>query len=131
MVTVNFLNTKLNITANLFDCIILNFCTTYLMLTLGPLTKYNRFLASTLRQCAFQYCAIRKSEIEIDVLICLPSSLVLTVLTEPFVPSPTEVKANTCNSYSVYLRSPVTVLVKMSPSLIGTVIADPTKPFFL
>ena len=73
----------------------------------------------------------QKSEIEIDVFLCLPSSLVLTVLTELFVPSPTEVKANTWNSYSVYLRSPPIVLVKVFPSIIGSVVADPAEVFFL
>ena len=56
--------------------------------------------------------------------------MVLTVLTELFGPSPTEVKANTWNSYSVYLRRPVTVLVKVFPLLISSMLGDP-EPFFL
>ena len=40
-------------------------------------------------------------------------------------------KANTSNSYSVYLRRPVTVLVKVFPSLISPVLADAAEPFFL
>ena len=61
----------------------------------------------------------------------LPSSFVLSVNLELFGPSPTEVKANTWNSYSVYIRSPVTVLVKVFPLLIAKTFADPEEPFFL
>ena len=61
----------------------------------------------------------------------LPPSFVLSVNVELFGPSPTEVKANTRNSYSVYIRSPVTVLVKVFPLLISSMLADPEEPFFL
>ena len=61
----------------------------------------------------------------------LPSSFVLSVNFELFGPSPAEVKANTWNSYSVYLRSPVTVLVKVFPSLTVSYFADPEEPFLL
>ena len=60
----------------------------------------------------------------------LPSSFVLPLNVELFGPSPTEVKANTWNSYSVYFRRPVTVFVKVVP-LITSVLADPEEPFFL
>lgn len=40
-------------------------------------------------------------------------------------------KANTCNSYSVYLSSPVTTLLRVAPLLIVKVVTDPAEPFFL
>ena len=67
------------------------------------------------------------------VIICsvfLPSSFVLSTLTELFGPSPTDVKANTSNSYSVYLSSPVTSLVNVDTVLIDTVVDDPAESFF-
>ena len=61
----------------------------------------------------------------------IPSSIVLCTSTGLFGPSPSEVKANTWNSYSVYLSSPVTFLLNVDPLLIVKVVADPTEPFFL
>ena len=60
----------------------------------------------------------------------LPSSFVLSVNVELFGPSPTEVKAKTWNSYSVYFRRPVTVFVKVVP-LISSELSDPAEPFLL
>ena len=67
---------------------------------------------------------------EISLAFNLPSSFVLSVKLELLGPSPTEEKANTWNSYSVYFRRPVTVFVKVVP-LISSVLADPAEPFFL
>ena len=62
----------------------------------------------------------------------LPSSLVLLDFTELRGPSPTEVKANTLNSYSVYLASPVTVLERIAPLvIISVVVGEPAGFFFL
>ena len=50
---------------------------------------------------------------------------------ELFGPSPTEVKANTWNSYSVYFASPVTSLIRFSPPFIINFNGGPTESFFL
>ena len=68
----------------------------------------------------------------IDINCPLPSSFVLSVFRGLFGPSPTEVNANTWNSYSVYLRSPVTALDRVAPSfMVSGVVAEPTGSFFL
>ena len=59
-----------------------------------------------------------------------PSSIVLSATEVLFGPSPTEVKANTSNSYSVYSSSPVTTLVNVAPLFIATTVGDPAESFF-
>ena len=59
------------------------------------------------------------------------SSFVLWTLKEVFGPSPTEVNANTSNSYSVYSSSPVTSFVRVDPLLIVIWVDDPEEPFLL
>ena len=63
--------------------------------------------------------------------IFLPSSIVLSDSTELFGPSPTEVNANTWNSYSVYSSSPVTTFNRVDPLLIVIWVDDPEEPFSL
>ena len=62
----------------------------------------------------------------------LPTSrAVLTVLMSVLGPSPTAVKANTWTSYSVYLRSPVILFLKVVPPWTTTVFSDSAEPFLL
>ena len=60
-----------------------------------------------------------------------PSSFVLSVFAELFGPSPTAVNANTSNSYSVYLSSPVTTFVRVDPLLIVIWVEGSEEPIFL
>ena len=60
----------------------------------------------------------------------IPASFVLSTSTGLFGPSPLEVSANTWNSYSVNLSSPVTFLLNIDPLPINNTVADP-PPFFL
>ena len=59
----------------------------------------------------------------------LPSSFVVSDFTVLFGPSPTEVKANTLNSYFVYLESPMTSVVRTALSLISSMVCEPEDPF--
>ena len=61
----------------------------------------------------------------------LPSSFVLLTTTELFGPSPVEVKANTWNSYSVYLSRPVTFLFNVDSLLIERTVPGTEELFFL
>ena len=56
--------------------------------------------------------------------------MVFTTTGEVFGPSPTEVKANTSNSYSVLFSNPVTSLLNAVPLLMVKVLARPTEPLF-
>ena len=69
--------------------------------------------------------------IKISVSKFLPSSFVLATSMELFGPSPTEVKANTWNSYSVYVASPMTSLIRFPPPFIINFNDGPREPFFL
>ena len=60
----------------------------------------------------------------------VPSSFVLATLTNDFGPSPTEVKANNSNSYSVYLSSPVNVFERLVPFSTICLVSFPAEPFF-
>ena len=51
-------------------------------------------------------------------IIFLPSCIVFSDSTVLLGPSPTEVNANTSNSYSVYSSSPATTFVRVNPPLI-------------
>ena len=60
----------------------------------------------------------------------LPSSLVLSNTTELFGPSPTDVKANTLNSYSVFFFSLVTTLISSGLSF-TSMSGESVEPFCL
>ena len=63
--------------------------------------------------------------------VFLPSSIVLSTATELSGPSPWDVKANTWNSYSVYLSRPLITPEKVVPPLLVSTCIDPINPFFL
>ena len=88
------------------------------LLNHAPLINIQHTINTAMRLSSFPICHI-------------PSSIVLSTSTELFGPSPSEVKANTLNSYSVYLSSQVTFLLNVDPLLIVKVVADPPEPFFL
>ena len=64
-------------------------------------------------------------------IIFLPSCIVFSDSTVLLGPSPTEVNANTSNSYSVYSSSPVTTFVRVDPPLMVILVDDPEELFFL
>ena len=64
-------------------------------------------------------------------IIFLPSCIVFLDSIVLLGPSPTEVNADTSNSYSVYSSSPVTTFVRVDPLLIVIWVDDPDEPFLL
>ena len=70
------------------------------------------------------------SKTTLAVTLALPSSLVLTTITELFGPSPSEEKANTLNSYFVNLSKPVTFLARTVALFMSSMVVGESAAYF-